>query len=96
MFVQNLKSPRTGKPVANQFVVFMQNGTVFQSYGTVCAARVDGKVYLTPDWDYSNTTLKYVKEYLNVACSAAEIRNRIAKGIYTVIEAEEIRALLEA
>lgn len=95
MYVQNMKSPRTNASVANQFVIFLSNGTVFQSYSTVCAAKIGGKVYLTPDWDYGKTTMKYVKEFIGTTASASEIRKRIADGTYEVIEAEVIRKLAE-
>ena len=63
--VTNLTSPRTGKAVANQFYITTYNGAYFKSYDSV-VAWVDnkGKVTLSYDWDYSNTTTKYLYQFL--------------------------------
>lgn len=96
MLVSNLTSPRTGNAVANQFVVYFGNGQVFQSYTTIVAAKIEGVVYLTPDWEYSKTTMKYVKEFLNTTATAKTIRERIAEGQYKLAESETIHSLLVA
>ncbi len=64
--VQNLVSPRSGKAVANQFIVRTENGTFFQSYRSI-VAKVDnlGNVTLGRNWDYSRTTLKYLMQFLH-------------------------------
>ena len=64
MKVENMKSERTGKAVANQFVITdnKHNATWFQSYASMIA-RIDnnsGVLFLDKDkWDYSRTTAKY-------------------------------------
>lgn len=61
MHVTNMNSPRTGKPVANQFIITDGDTTVFQSYNSPIATidRKHGTITLGEDWDYSVTTGKY-------------------------------------
>lgn len=68
--VENIESPRSGRPVANQFEVsmYMAVGRVvlFQSYETLIAMTVRCMVhnttyYITTDKRYSRTTTKYQK-----------------------------------
>lgn len=85
--VYNLESPRTSKPVANQFVINMTNHEFFQSYDSVIAMRnkATGKVTLDPDyWDYSVTTLKYLKQFLGgySPLSKASIQANIDNGTF--------------
>lgn len=96
MLVSNLTSPRTGNAVANQFVVYFGNGQVFQSYTTIVAAKIEGVVYLTEEWEYSKTTMKYVKEFLNTTATAKTIRERIAEGQYKLVSSAAIRGRLVA
>jgi len=65
--VENFKSSRSGNPIANQFKITLQNGTeVFQSYNSIVAIKVNGQTFLDRTcWDYSNTTSRYRKEFLN-------------------------------
>lgn len=83
--VQNFVSPRSGKAVANQFIVRTENGTFFQSYRSI-VAKVDnlGNVTLGRDWDYSRTTLKYLMQFLRVfgygELNTAHVRKRLASG----------------
>ena len=68
--VKPLNSPRTGKPVVNQYVITDEatKSIVFQSYETVIA-HLDtetGAVVLDEHyWDYSITTLRYLKVFIN-------------------------------
>jgi hypothetical protein len=63
--VTNMQSSN-GNPVPNQFIIQDEgNYTIFQSYNTVIAKRVNGKVYLDINsWDYSVTTGKYRNQFL--------------------------------
>lgn len=63
--VRNLTSPVSGREVANQFVITTNKGTFFQSYRSI-VAKVDnnGQVWLSYYWDYSNTTLRYLYQFL--------------------------------
>lgn len=55
-----------GNPAANQFVINADNGVYFQSYDSVIAQKnySDGKIYLSPSWDFSKTTLKHLYIFL--------------------------------
>jgi len=46
----------------NQFVIYDDKATYFQSYESVCACvnRKNQKLTLFKDWDYSNTTRKHL------------------------------------
>lgn len=61
MHVTNMNSPRTGKPVANQFIITNGDITVFQSYASTIATINHGEdtITLGENWDYSVTTAKY-------------------------------------
>ena len=58
---------------------------MFKSYKTMIAIRSwDGQVMLDHDWDYSATTLKYLKIFLDVSLSKSEIQKRIDDGIFQI------------
>lgn len=68
MRVYNMVSPRTGEPVANQFIIEDDNKVVFQSYDSMIA-EIDYKsntLTIGEDWDYSRTTGKYRNAFFNV------------------------------
>ena len=78
MKVENMKSERTGKAVANQFVITdnEHDATWFQSYTSVIALVNNGVLYLDKDkWDYSRTTARYrnsfISEYYNSEYASA-------------------------
>lgn len=88
MMVENMKSERTGKAVANQFIIHdnKHDATYFQSYKSVIALVNNGVLYLDKNkWDYSRTTAKYrnafIRDYFasNYA-SAAGIAAGIKEG----------------
>ena len=80
--VENCKSSRSGKPIANQFIITLQNGIkIFQSYESIIAINADGETYLDYErWDYSNTTSRYRKEFLGEDTKTT--RDKINKGKY--------------
>lgn len=92
MKVQNMKSPRTGKPVANQFLIIANNAEgigrkeVFQSYDSTIAIKEyddNWNKTITLDetyWDYSVTTGRYRNEFLGEGID--ETRKKIASGEY--------------
>lgn len=83
MKVQNMISPRSGRPVANQFLVYTNNNTVyFQSYDSVIAVKQgNGKVVLDEHyWDYSRTTGVYRNQFLGE--NIARTREKIDSGEY--------------
>ena len=67
MIVKNMLSSRSGKPIANQFVVTVDNMEIFQSYKTVIAVRRANDtevVLLDYNYSYSPTTSKYLYQFL--------------------------------
>ena len=50
-----------GNPAANQFIIRVDGGIIFQSYDSIIATVDYNKQVITiyPDWDYSNTTGKH-------------------------------------
>jgi len=53
--------------VPNQFIITTDKGLLFQSYETIIAATVSGKIYLDENnWDYSVTTGKYRNRFLGM------------------------------
>lgn len=91
---------RSGKPVANQFIVEgvtikyttpngtegFYTGTMFQSYKSNIAFRTNtGSILLDSHyWDYSTTTGKYRNQFLNEGI--AETRKRIKSGEYILTD----------
>lgn len=55
-----------GNKVSNQFKITTKDKTFFQSYSSIIAAinKRTGKVELYKDWNYSNTTRKYLYKFL--------------------------------
>ncbi len=88
MRVTNMKG-RTGKGVANQYIIHTDNATYFQSYNTTIAKKmfVRGENQITLQrgyWDnYSATTNKYLNQFLNTY-GISEIREKVASGEYLV------------
>ncbi len=79
--VQNMLSPSTGKPVANQFEIFTDDAKVFQSYSSIIAVKSipGGKITLDVNyWDYSKTTSRYRNMFTGL--STAETKKAIEDG----------------
>ena len=66
MKVKNLTSNRSGEAVRNQFVItdHARNTIYFQSYESIVAKIDYNGLTLGADWDYSNTTLKWLYVFL--------------------------------
>ena len=77
--VTNMLSP-AGNRVANQFIIYTDDGCYFQSYKTVIAYRGnDGTIKLDRDsWDFSVTTGKYRNMFLDM--NKAETEKAIKAG----------------
>lgn len=78
-----------GRPVANQFIIFDNEFTAFQSYKTIIVKTVfeDGKrqVYLDENsWDYSVTTGRYRNLFLGE--KKAETLKKIESGEYKLVD----------
>ena len=84
--VRQMTSNSSGNPVANQFVIYTNEGTYFQSYNSVIAFR-DNERKITLDeyyWDYSRTTGKYRNEFLGEGI--ADTRAKIELGVYKLAD----------
>lgn len=82
MKVSNMFSSN-GTQVPNQFIIDSGNKTVFQSYNTIVAIKENGKVILDSNaLEYSNTTLKYLKQFLNTSESKKSLYAKIESGFY--------------
>ncbi len=85
MKVQNMTSNSSGREVANQFIIYGDHETTFQSYNTIIATKRDGKVYLDKGmWDYSKTTGRYRNQFLGE--TKKETERKIKDGVYTLID----------
>lgn len=82
--VSNLSSPRSWRPVANQYELVCENGIAFQSYDSLIAVRMNGYLYLTDYHDYSNTTSKYATEW--TGRSTKERREGLENGRFIFVE----------
>ncbi len=82
--VENLTSSN-GNDVPNQFNLRFENGKVFQSYNSLIAIKIDGKVYLGKDWNYSKTTMKYLNWWLG-GYSKKEIEKGIKEGEFILLK----------
>ena len=49
----------------NQFIIYLDNCTAFQSYDSLIAVKKNGRIFISGKWNYSKTTLKYFKQYIN-------------------------------
>lgn len=89
--VNNLKS-NSSREIPNQFFLEFENGSIFQSYGSIIVVRLFGDLvtYLGDDWDYSVTTSKYRNDF----CShnTREIRDCLA-GRNTTGKYEHVKGL---
>lgn len=79
--VRNLIN-NNGNATANQFIINTTKAVYFQSYLSV-VCKVDGLgITLSRDWDYSNTTRKYVYQFLNqMGYYCFTTRKDVLKGI---------------
>ena len=74
-----------GNQVPNQFIIDNGNKTIFQSYKTIVAVEENGKVTLDINaLEYSNTTLKYLKQFLNTSDSKKQLQAKIENSFYQV------------
>lgn len=99
--VTNMPSPRTGKPIANQFSIETPDGWYFQSYDTIIAfsprgvictdgktTQRSGKVLLDVNhWNCSVTTVKYRNAFLGI--DTEETKRRIDDGRILLVDLNE-------
>ena len=51
----------------NQFIIYLDNCTAFQSYDSLIAVKKNSIMYYCDKWDYSKTTLKYFKIFMRTS-----------------------------
>ncbi len=78
---RNMRS-LSGNSIPNQIIIHFSNGSLFQSYNSIIAVKLNSTVYLTDHWDYSTTTGKYRNQFLNEGI--AETRKKIEDGEYVL------------
>ena len=81
--VKNFKSTQSSKPIASQYVIYIENGDqIFQSYNSIIAIKTYcGKIQIDKDyWNYSRTTSKYRSIFLNE--NTKETKIKIDNGTY--------------
>ena len=71
-----------GNAIANQFLIYANNGVYFQSYRSIIALKQnDGTIVLSEKyWDYSSTTSKYRNIFLGE--TTEQTRYQIKIGNY--------------
>ena len=80
MKVQNMINSNS-KTVPDQFIIYNDMATFFQSYDSIIVKLANGNVYLDENkWDWSKTTSKYRNLFLSR--TTAEIKARIKTGEY--------------
>lgn len=85
MQVKNMTSLKSYNNIPNQFIIYDDNKTYFQSYRSIIVKieRLEDKVitYLDPVYyNYSRTTSKYRNAFLGE--STKEIESKIKQGVY--------------
>ena len=77
---------RTGREVANQFIIHTDKGAYFQSYNTIIAFDpIGAKIQLDKNsWDYSVTTGKYRNQFLGE--TKKETQTKIDSGEYELVD----------
>lgn len=99
MKVENMKSPRTGRSVPNQYIITTNAGRYFQSYDSIIVFIPNPKDWAARPkncnnvpctqldktyWNYSTTTSKYRNIFLGE--STAETKKKIASGEYILTD----------
>lgn len=81
--VKNMVSFTTGKPVANQFIIWGDNKAVFQSYeSTIAEIDYDSReIRISKDWNYSPTTAKYRNAFFSGYFDALNNTKAIEKAL---------------
>jgi hypothetical protein len=80
MKISNITNSR-GNKVANQFIIYDDNATYFQSYKSIIVKITSDKTILDPVyWNYSRTTSKHRSTFLNE--STKETQRKIKEGLY--------------
>ena len=86
MIVQNMHSVRSGKPVANQFIIRINRLTIFQSYTSIIAVTKWNMENILLDekfHNYSVTTSKYLYQFLGMKRKGIDAMDKLGTLVYT-------------
>ena len=86
MIVQNMHSTRSGRPVANQFIIRVNRLTIFQSYTSIVAVTKWNMENILLDekfHNYSVTTSKYLYQFLGMKRKGIDAMERAKTLVYT-------------
>ena len=86
MIVQNMHSTRSGRPVANQFIIRVNRLTIFQSYTSIIAVTKWNMENILLDekfHNYSVTTSKYLYQFLNMKRKGIDAMEKAGTVVYT-------------
>ena len=92
MIVRNIISTRSNKAVANQFIIKTEKATYFQSYVSLIAKidKTTEEVTLSSRWDYSNTTRKYLYQFLDShgyeGMNTKKVQKYIEEGTFKYVD----------
>ena len=74
-----------GNKIANKFIIYTTEGSIFQSYNSTIVKIENGKTYLDLNkWDYSKTTGKYRNIFLNE--NKKQTEEKIKNGEYILTD----------
>ena len=74
-----------GNKIANQFIIYTTEGSIFQSYNSTIVKIENWKTYLDLNkWDYSKTTGKYRNIFLNE--NKKQTEEKIKNGEYILTD----------
>ena len=90
--VENLKNSR-GYTAPNQFVITIGNTTYFQSYKSTIAKVEDGVLTLGMHWDFSRTTSRWLRVFLEQHCY--KYCNLTKAQVQKLIDSNEIKYVAE-
>ena len=86
MIVQNMHSTRSGRPVANQFIIRVNRLTIFQSYTSIIAVTKGNMENILLDekfHNYSVTTSKYLYQFLGMKRKGIDEMEKAGTLVYT-------------
>ena len=84
MQVKNMESSK-GNKIANQFIIYNDDATYFQSYSSIIVKLSRGKTYLDKNkWAYSVTTSKYRNKFLDE--TTKQTKEKIKSGQYILAD----------
>lgn len=92
MIVRNIISARSNRAVANQFFIKSDKAIYFQSYASLIAKidKTTNEVTLSSRWDYSNTTRKYLYQFLDsygyTGMNTKKVQKYIEEGTFKYVD----------